>query len=189
MEKTKIKIAEGYLNKDEIKAKVEEVFSLKNDVFYILETPAELKTGIVDSSNNFSIDCLDDKCLSSIQKVTMFDNKSELCIESDDDKFVFRLITENNGDTEVWFREDNYLLRKCEQNEVFLKYGLNKVGKDFLKDARATIVGIEYFKKEDPIMLDSGKEYRCDALVKAADRMAGIEIVDKKYHLLNKIEG
>lgn len=78
----------------------------------------------------------------------MFDNKSELCIEPDDDKFVFRLITENNGDTEVWFREDNYLLRKCEQNEVFLKYGLNKVGKDFLKDARATIVGIEYFKKK-----------------------------------------
>lgn len=43
MEKTKIKIAEGYLNKDEIKAKVEEVFSLNNDIFYIVETPAELK--------------------------------------------------------------------------------------------------------------------------------------------------
>lgn len=119
MEKTKIKIAEGYLNKDEIKAKVEEVFSLKNDVFYILETPAELKTGIVDSSNNFSIDCLDDKCLSSIQKVTMFDNKSELCIEPDDDKFVFRLITENNGDTEVWFREDNYLIKKMRTERGF----------------------------------------------------------------------
>lgn len=75
MNKTKIRIENGILNKNDIQKKVEEVFSCKNDFFYICETPKELKTGIADSDNSYRVDCLDDGDLSVFQRLTVFDSK------------------------------------------------------------------------------------------------------------------
>lgn len=152
---------------EKIKALLTENFSdgAKN-IGYMIEKPWCFKAGLLNSVKE-----LDDNWDKDCQRLCVFDKDTELNAESDDNGFVYSLISEKNGTEEVFVREHDILLTRRDAT------------KDFYLEKFNAVTAKEYFSKEKPYAVGpAGNSVTMSSgmLVKTAQRLCAPVHVNKK---------
>lgn len=152
---------------EKIKALLTENFSdgAKN-IGYMIEKPWCFKAGLLNSVKE-----LDDNWDKDCQRLCVFDKDTELNAESDNNGFVYSLISEKNGTEEVFVREHDILLTRRDAT------------KDFYLEKFNAVTAKEYFSKEKPYAVGpEGNSVTMSSgmLVKTAQRLCAPVHVNKK---------
>lgn len=152
---------------EKIKALLTENFSdgAKN-IGYMIEKPWCFKAGLLNSVKE-----LDDNWDKDCQRLCVFDKDTELNAESDDNGFVYSLISEKNGTEEVFVREHDILLTRRDAT------------KDFYLEKFNAVTAKEYFSKEKPYAVGpAGNSVTMSSgmLVKTAQRLCAPVYVNDK---------
>lgn len=152
---------------EKIKSLLEENFSDGNkSIGYMIENPWCFKAGLLNSVKE-----LEDNCYKDCQRLCVFDKDTEINAESDDNGFVYSLISEKNGTDEVYVREHDIMLTN------------RNATKDFYEEEFNAVTAKEYFSKEKPYAVGpEGNSVTMSSgmLVKTAQRLCAPVHVNKK---------